>query len=155
MNLKPQSSPLLIVNDNCYKLVSKVIEVFRMLLYTCTRAIIESIFLLHPSMFSCEKIFVDFIDQLSPQHSHRAELIGLQSRRIQRSLRSIDAAQGGCWTAPCSPTVPASRKISSTQSEAPVIRDAPCAEVPRWHGPTLFPVTSEVLNSLKISRMTS
>ena len=102
---------------------------------------------LHPNMLSCENIFVDFIGQLSQQHSHGAELIGLQSRRIQRSLRSIDAAQGGCWTAPCSPAVPAFREISSTQSEAPVIRDAFCAEVHRWHDPTLFSVISEVLNS--------
>lgn len=100
-------------------------------------------------MFSCEKVFTDFVDQLSQQHPPGAEVFNLQTRRIQRRLRFLDIAQGGCWTAPCSPAVPSFGEIGSMQSEASVIRDAPCADVHRWHDPTLFPVTAEVLNSWK------
>ena len=73
-------------------------------------------------MFSCEKIFVDFIDQLCQQHPQGAELIGLQSPRVQRHLRLFDTAQGGCWTAPYSPAVPAFRKVNLTQFEASMMR---------------------------------
>lgn len=83
-------------------------------------------------MFSLEKIFVGFIDQLSQQHSHGVGLIGVRSRRIQRSLRLIDAAQGGCWTAPCSPAVPAFGEITSGQPGALVRRDA-CYNLPNHH----------------------
>lgn len=47
-------------------------------------------------MLSLEKVFVDFIDQLSLQNSHRLGLISLHSWRIQRSLRLIEAALGDC-----------------------------------------------------------
>lgn len=100
-------------------------------------------------MFRLEDIFVSFIDQLSQRHLDGVQLIGLRSRRIQRSLRLIEAAQGGCWTAPCSPAGSAFGEIISRQPEALEIRDACHARVQSWRNPPLFPTTSEVLDFRK------
>lgn len=99
-------------------------------------------------MLSLEKTFVSLIDQLS-RDSDGVRLIRRRSRRIQRSLRLIDAAQGGCWTAPCSPAVPAFGEETSRQREAQVERDACYARVQSWHDPRLLPIGSEVLSFLK------
>jgi len=73
-------------------------------------------------------------------------LIGIRSRRIQRSLRLIDAAQGGCWTAPCSPAVPAFGEITSGQPE---VRNACYAQVQSWGSSSPLPTASEVLDFLE------
>lgn len=93
-------------------------------------------------MFSLEKIFASFIDQLSQRHSHGVDLISLRSRRIQRSLRLIEAAQGGCWTAPCSPAVPVFGEETSKQPEDVGARDACHARVQSWRIPLLLPPVS-------------
>jgi len=100
-------------------------------------------------MLSLEKIFVDFIDQLSQQQSYGVGLIGVRSRRIQRSLRLIDAAQGGCWTAPCSPAVPAFGEITSGQPEVLVRRNACYAQVQSLGSSSPLPTASEVLDFLE------
>jgi len=100
-------------------------------------------------MFSLEKIFVGFIDQLSQQHSHEVKLIGLRSRRLQRSLRSIEAAQGGRWTAPCSPAVSAFGEITSGQPEVLVRLNACYAQVQSWGSSSPLPTSSEVSDFLE------
>ena len=99
-------------------------------------------------MLSLEKIFISLIDQQSQRDSDGVGLIRRRSRRIQRSLRLIDAAQGGCWTAPCSPAVPA------FMEEAQIIHDACYTQVQSWHNPPLLPVRSEVLKFPKIGDLT-
>jgi len=99
-------------------------------------------------MFSLEEIFVSFIDQLPQRYSHGVKLIGLRSRRIQRSLRLIEAAQGGCWTAPCSPAAPTFGEETSGQPEALIIRNACHAKVQSWRNPPILPIASEVLEAL-------
>lgn len=42
-------------------------------------------------MLNLEEIFVGFIDQLSQRDSYGIRLISLRSRRLQRSLRLIEA----------------------------------------------------------------
>jgi len=99
-------------------------------------------------MFSLEKIFAGFIDQLSQQHSHEVRLIDLHSRRIQRSLRLIDAAQGDCWTAPCSPVVPTFAEKASRQPGDLVTQDAYQARVHSWRNPlTIVSEVGDLLNT--------
>ena len=97
-------------------------------------------------MFNLEDIFAGFIDQLSQRHLHGLQLLGLRSRRIQRSLRLIEAAQGGCWTAPCSPAGSVFGEITSTQPEALVMRDTCHARVQSWRNAPLVPIASGVLD---------
>ena len=76
-------------------------------------------------------------------------LISRRSRRIQRNLRLIDAAQNGCWTAPCSPVVPVFKEKISRQPEAQMTRDVCYTRVQSWYDLPFLPVGSEVLNFLK------
>ncbi len=99
-------------------------------------------------MLSLQEVFVSFIDQFSQQHSNRVGLIDLHSRRIQRSLRLIDAAQGDCWTAPCSPVVPTFAEKASRQPGDPVTRDAYQARVHSWRNPlTIVSEVEDLLNT--------
>ena len=99
-------------------------------------------------MLNLEELFASFIDQLSQRHSDGVGLISLRSRRIQRSLRFIEAAQGGCWTAPCSPAVPTFGEELSRQSKDLVIHDACQARVQSRHN-SLLPAVSQVLEFLE------
>lgn len=60
----------------------------------------------------------------------------------------FDCRQGGRWTAPCSPAVPAFGEITSGQPGALVRSDACYAQVQSWRDSPLLPIALEVLDFL-------
>ncbi len=94
-------------------------------------------------MSSFQKILASFIDQLSQRYSDGVGLIRLRSCHIQRRLPSIEAAQGSCWTAPCSPAAPAS-------AEQDLVSREDCrAQVQSWHS-SLHAIVSHMLIILNL-----
>ena len=112
-------------------------------------------------MSTLEAMFVSFVHQLYQQHSDAAGLLRLRSSHIQRRLRSIEAIQGACWTAPCSPALPAGTESSCGQSDASPSREECQARVQSWHAslhnlvhnPLIVPADSmRATNSVLASR---